>query len=267
MNTIIDFLKIIDRHTIGVAILSVIFTFFCRQFNIIFEMPTNLIGIAVIFPLVFTIGSAYKRREDALRYFASLKAYAAALYYAYRDWPPIADGLEAEGGGMVHELLTAVADYCQDGEDRQEQKLRRVYNVFSTFSHFHEKVRQSGVPANEISRANQYLRGLMVEFESMKNFARYRTPIALRAYSRLFLTLFPILFAPNFAYIAYPEYPIVGYVVAIVYSLVLVSLDNIQDHLENPYDGVGTDDLRLNIADTYVNVVTDKPEQPQAVLA
>jgi len=36
--------------------------------------------------------------------------------------------------------------------------------------------------------------------------------------------VFPILFAPYIASIAYPDFPIVGYGIAILYSLVLVCL-------------------------------------------
>ena len=37
-----------------------------------------------------------------------------------------------------------------------------------------------------------------------------------------------------------------GIAIAILYSLVLTILDNIQEDLEDPFDGVGTDDIRLN---------------------
>jgi hypothetical protein len=32
----------------------------------------------------------------------------------------------------------------------------------------------------------------------------------------------------------------------ILFSIILVSLDNIQEHLENPFDQVGEDDVRIN---------------------
>ena len=32
----------------------------------------------------------------------------------------------------------------------------------------------------------------------------------------------------------------------ILFSIILVSLDTIQDHLENPFDQVGEDDIRIN---------------------
>jgi len=40
-----------------------------------------------------------------------------------------------------------------------------------------------------------------------------------------------------------------------LYSIVLVGLDNIQDELENPYDGIGPDDLHLDIAEDYINMI------------
>ncbi|MCP4359554.1 MAG: hypothetical protein GY796_16210 [Chloroflexi bacterium] len=255
MNTLQNFLQIVDRHTVLVTALALFFTFVCRQIGFVFDMPTNLLGIAVVFPLVFSIVSAYRRREDALKYFASLKAHAIALYFAHRDWPGAEESLEDEGGKLLYELFTAVAAYFQADQQRQEQELNRVYQVFDAFSKSHEQMRQHGVTSGEVSRANQYFRAIMIEFERMKNISRYRTPVALRAYSRLFLTIFPILFAPYFANVAYPNFPFAGYMVAIFYSLILVSLDNVQDHLENPFDGIGPDDLRLEIADKYLSLL------------
>lgn len=36
----------------------------------------------------------------------------------------------------------------------------------------------------------------------------------------------------------------------VLYSFILVSLDNIQDHLENPFDEVGEDDIVIDVEDT-----------------
>lgn len=265
MNTLTTFLKIIDWQTTAVAALALLLTFICRHYGFVFEMPTGLIGIAVIFPLVFSIVTAFRRREDALKYFASLKAHTVGLYFAHRDWPPAGKSQAAQAEKLVQDLLTAVANYFQ--ADDQEQALYRVYAVIDAFSLAHEQLRQVGVPANEVSRANQYLRAIIIEFERMKNIARYRTPVALRAYSRLFLNLFPIIFAPYFASVGYPAFPIAGYVVALVYALVLVSLDNVQDHLENPYDGVGPDDLRLNVAGVYTHMITGNAAPGEVVLS
>jgi predicted membrane chloride channel (bestrophin family) len=36
----------------------------------------------------------------------------------------------------------------------------------------------------------------------------------------------------------------------VLYSFILVSLDNIQDHLENPFDYVGEDDIVIDAEET-----------------
>lgn len=255
MQTIKQFRKIVDYHTLIVTILALVVVFLCRQLDFLVELPTTLIGIAVVFPLVFSINSAYKRREDALRAFASLKAHGVALLLAHRDWPEVAGEHGGRASDLLHGLLTAVSHhFARNGHDPSQTK-QQIYATFSDFSRSHELLRRTGVPANEVSRANQYLRQLIIDFEQMNNIASYRTPLALRAYSRLFLNLFPLLFGPYFAQIAYPDHPLAGYVVAVVYSLVLVSLDNIQDDLENPFDGLGADDLRLDVADEYQALV------------
>lgn len=255
MQTIKQFSKIVDYHTGLVTVLALVVVFLCRQLGFLVDLPTTLIGIAVVFPLVFSINSAYKRREDALRAFASLKGHGVALLFAHREWPEDETGHVERAGELLQRLLTAVAHhFASNGHDQTDSK-RQVYALFSEFSRSHETLRAAGVPANEISRANQYLRQIIIDFERMNNIASYRTPLALRAYSRLFLNLFPLLFGPYFASIAYPAHPIAGYVVAVLYSLVLVSLDNIQDDLENPFDGVGADDLRLDVAEEYGQLV------------
>ena len=255
MQTIKQFSKIVDYHTWLVTLLALVVVFLCRQFNFMVDLPTTLIGIAVVFPLVFSINSAYKRREDALRAFASLKAHGVALVFAHREWPDDEVNHAERAGNLLDRLLTAVSHHFSTNGHDQIVSKQQIYAIFSDFSRSHEELRIAGVPANEISRANQYLRQIIIDFERMNNIARYRTPLALRAYSRLFLNLFPLLFGPYFAAIAYPDHPLAGYVVAVLYSLVLVSLDNIQDGLENPFDGVGADDLRLNVSDEYGQLV------------
>ena len=59
--------------------------------------------------------------------------------------------------------------------------------------------------------------------------------------------LLPPLYGPYFAYIGRDLMPAFAYVMPAIFSIVLVSLDNIQDHLENPFDQLGEDDVRINV--------------------
>jgi len=95
MKTLMNFFRIIDGHTVTVTFLAVASTFLCDRFGLAADIPTGLIGIAIIFPIVFSINAAYRRREEALKSFASLKSHAVAVFFAHRDWVP-------EGGPEKH---------------------------------------------------------------------------------------------------------------------------------------------------------------------
>jgi predicted membrane chloride channel (bestrophin family) len=259
MRTIKDFVSVMDLQTLIVTLLAVGSTYACQRFGYLADIPTGLIGLAVVFPIVFSINAAYRRREESLRYFGELKAHAVALYYVHRDWVPgDAGGASAHAGRMrevVQDLLQAVREDLGQG-GRTEASFAKVFGVFSRISGSLEQLRQAEVTNSEISRANQYMSKMMISYERMRNIALYRTPIALRAYSRVFLNLFPIAFGPYFAYLCSESttFPYVGYMVAVLYSLVLVTLDNLQEHLEDPYDELGADDIKLDSGKDYGQV-------------
>lgn len=262
MRTMLDFSRMVNRHTVIVIALACVATFLCLRYDVIIDLPSGLIGIAIVFPIVFSINAAYRRREEALGHFASLKGHAVALFYAHRDWVPEKKGEHSNRiRGLIEKLLRSVHQYfINEGDD--EGLFNDVYAQFSVISDSMERLRGAGVSGSEISRCNQYLRSMMIDFEKMRNIHLYRTPKALRAYSQVFLNTFPILFAPYFATLS-DEYSYAsGYLVAAFYSLVLVSLDNIQEDLEHPYDEVGVDDLQLDVSRHYERVLTsDSPGQ------
>jgi len=255
MKIIKNFSKIIDSQTIIITFLAILSTYLCNRFGFYADLPSGLIGIAIIFPIVFSINSAYKRREEALKYFASLRAHAIAIFYAHRDWVLDHPEHAVRVKQLVGCLLGTIRDYFLSPPEEEKEKFNLVYKEFSDISLSHERLRKADVPANEISRINQYLRAIIIDFEKMRNIFLYRTPVSLRAYSQIFLNIFPILYAPYFASLCHKSYEIVGYGVAVVYSIVLVSLDNIQEDLESPYDEIGADDVNLDVIDEYMEIM------------
>lgn len=253
-KTLRDFWEVIDYHTWVVLGLAMISTTVCVAFDFQADIPAGLIGLAVVFPIVFSINAAYRRREEVLRYFGTLKAHAVMLYYAHRDWAPVenCDVHVVRHRDNIENLINAIRDHFLEETGRTYETFKAIYALFSKISKSHEALRAAGVPGNEISRMNQFLSKMMIDFEKMNNILVYRTPNSLRAYSTLFLNAFPILFGPYFARIALDSYIVVGYVVAIVYSLVLVTLDNVQDDLEDPFDQIGADDVKLDVAQFYI---------------
>jgi hypothetical protein len=125
-----------------------------------------------------------------------------------------------------------------------------MYNKFSLLSALTMEMRNFGVQSGEVSRVSQYVSKMIIAFDNMKVIHHYRTPITLRAYSKVFIYIFPIIYGPYFASTFHDFSSSLEYVMPILYSFILVSLDNIQDHLENPFDEVGEDDIVIEAEET-----------------
>jgi predicted membrane chloride channel (bestrophin family) len=247
MPNLKTFLILINLKTLAVAALSVAATATCRHFGITAEFPLTLIAIAIVFPIVFSIGGAYKRREAALDDYGSLKAHGRAIYFAARDWLEHADAATlAQARDLLEGLLRACRTLFTQPRTRMDENEEAVYNAFSHLSVFIKSLRQRGLASGEVSRCNQYLSKMMVSFESVKHIYQYRTPVTLRAYSDIFIVLLPIAYGPYFATVAVDQNALISYVVPVLFSLILVSLDNIQAHLEDPFDQIGEDDVNIN---------------------
>jgi len=50
MNTLKDFLKIVDAHMIAVILLSLLMTFVCSRLDFQADLPSSFVGIAIVFP-------------------------------------------------------------------------------------------------------------------------------------------------------------------------------------------------------------------------
>ncbi len=243
-----SFFLIINYKTLIITVLAVVSTYICFHFNFIAKFPDMLVGVAIVFPVVFSIGSAYNRREVALQRFSDFKGHAIALFYATRDWPLDKNhDLPARTRGEVQELLVLIRTMFVNSKRKDwEQSEKDIYEHFSKLSILTQELRNYGCQSTEVSRVSQYVSKMIIAFDNLKIIQVYRTPITLRAYSKVFIYIFPIIYGPYFAS-TFKDYSdhMLGYVMPILYSFILVSLDNIQDHLENPFDDVGEDDIRI----------------------
>jgi len=248
MQQLKQILIIVNPKTIVVTLLAVLSTYLCLRYEIIAEFPMTLIATAVVFPIVFSIGGAYKRRENALTKYSSLKAHGRALYFASRDWLEDSDeDVQGKVKALLGQLLIACRTLLAEPISEMSANEERVYRAFSKLSAFiREDLRGKGLSAGEVSRCNQFLSKMLIAFEDVKHIYQYRTPRTLRAFSSLFVISLPIAYGPYFAAIAQDYSRGLAYVTPVLFTIILVSLDNIQEHLENPFDQIGEDDIEIN---------------------
>ena len=242
--------SIISKRTFIVMALAIASTYICLTYNISADFPLTLMSTAVIFPIVFSIGGAYKRREAALDQYGAIKAHGKSIFYAARDWPENPSPVALQN---IREELVTLLGACRtlftSPKNEMDQHEQAVYESFSKLSRLiRVELRERGLASGEVSRCNQFLSKMLGSFEKVKHVFQYRTPRTLRAFSDVFITLLPALYGPYFAAVA-ADYssPALAYVLPILFAFVLTSLDNIQIHLENPFDQIGEDDVIINV--------------------
>jgi hypothetical protein len=238
---------IINLKTLVITALSIASTTFCLHYHIKANFPLTLISTAIVFPIVFSIGGAYKRREVALDEYGAIKAHGRALYFAVSHWlenPP--QTLKAELKESMNGLLSACRKMFNQPVSALEENEKEVYENFHRLSLFVKEMRTHGLPSGEASRSNQFISKMMISFERIKHIYQYRTPRTLRTYSDIFIVILPIIYGPHFAENATNFNYGLQYAVPILFSVILVALDNIQSHLENPFDQQGEDDVQIN---------------------
>ena len=247
---------IINWKSLAIVILAIASTWLSLTFNVMADFPLTIISTAIIFPIVFSIGHAYKRRENALDDYGIIKAHGRAIFFAARDWLPEADSdRRAHLEGVLADLLHGCRDMFKGNIADMRAHERKIYAAFSDLSAFVKRMRGEGLASGECSRCNQYISKMIVAFESVKHIYQYRTPRTLRAFSDFFIVLLPIIYGPYFAQQA-TDYgsPSLTFVMPILFAIILVGLDNIQSHLEDPFDQIGPDDVAIN-AEKFIELL------------
>ena len=247
MKTIKSLFRIINYKTLVVTALSLVSTWLCMKYNYQANFPLTLVGIAIVFPVVFSIDSAYKRRERALALLADFDAHLKALYMAPKDWLRNIDDefLNRFKTDLVDVYATVKNFFITKNAGIETEK--GITEALARLSDATQKLRDYDLPAGEMSRVNQYLSKILIDIENLKTIYFYRTPITLRAYSRVFIYSFPVIYGPYFVYAAQSYSVGLEYMMPVLFSFILVSLDNIQAHLESPFDQVGEDDIKFDV--------------------
>ena len=86
MRTFDDFLYVCNTKVFLIAIISLLTTFLCGHFGLTGDMPTSLIGIAVVFPIVFSINTAFQRRDRALELYGVINANLVSIFFNHIHW-------------------------------------------------------------------------------------------------------------------------------------------------------------------------------------
>jgi predicted membrane chloride channel (bestrophin family) len=246
--------RVVNVKSVLISALAVLSTWLSIKLHAKANFPLTLVATAIVFPLVFSINTAYNRREKSLEEYGALKANGRAIALASRDWAGKDAKRDKELRTALLQLFTATQKMVMSPLSERDPHEATVLNAFSRISGVIESMRKAGLSATECSRANQYLARMMTAFETIKHIHKYRTPRTLRAFSDFFILILPVLYGPYFAYLSEGVSTALFFVMPILFALIFTGLSNIQDDLENPFDGIGKDDVAFD-PDRYLTTL------------
>ncbi len=241
MNTK-PYLSIINYRTYIALAISGIVTFLFYKFQIRFELDLTLLSIAIVFPLVFTIRGSFRRREKALEHLSEFRSVLKSIYYLCMSQ----DKLSEEDKQLVRDILEEVSSATLahlKSKNSDMRVLDKVVNKIYEFTTNKERPLSKGL-TDKVFKLMKYLHE---SIENLHAIHIHRTPISLKAYCEIFIYIFPIILVPTVIFnIEAVEMQWASYLIVMLTEFILISLYNIQNQLEYPFDDIGIDDINLD---------------------
>lgn len=198
-------------------------------------------SIAIIFPLVFTIRGSFRRREKALEHLSQYRSAMKTLFYFVTT------------SKLLAEEEIALKNLLQNIEDKTLEHLKSHNGSIKYLDEEIERIykfifeRRETIPKSLKDKLFKYMCDLHEAIDNLNGIHVHRTPVSLKAYCKVFIYVFPLIYAPTIIFNIGQNYNhFAVYFVVILTEFILISLYNIQDDLEYPFDDKGLDDIKLD---------------------
>ena len=122
-----QYFSIINQRTLYTVIISIIVPYVCYNFEITYNIDLTLISIAIIFPLVFAIRGAFRRREKALEHLSKVKSALIGIRYTFLGSAKMSQEEKKEGIQLSKKIADRLIDHL-DGTDIEQNKLNEAYS-------------------------------------------------------------------------------------------------------------------------------------------
>jgi hypothetical protein len=212
-------------------------------FNLSYNIDLTLVSIAIIFPLVFNIRGSFQRRERALEYLSQFRSALLTLNYYFRNSPKLMDADKIEIANILVEISNELPvhlgknDY---GTKKIDDSVQEVFNFITA--------KDELIPARYKVRIIRFLYDLHESIENLHAIHVHRTIISLKAYCEYSIYVFPLIYVPTIIYhVGMDTSKWIAFFTVLFTEFILISLFNIQDQMEYPFDQVGMDDIKLEI--------------------
>ena len=222
-------------------VISIASVSLCYQYNVNFNVDLTLLSIAIIFPLVFTIRGSFRRREKALEHLSQYRSAMKTLHY-FITTSTLLDEEEVSLKLLLENIEDKTILHLKSHEGSIKNLDEEVDKVYE-FIHS----RKETISKSLKDKLFKYMCDLHEAIDNLNGIHVHRTPVSLKAYCKVFIYIFPLIYAPTIIFNIGETYNhFAVYFVVILTEFILISLYNIQDDLEYPFDAKGLDDIQLD---------------------
>lgn len=222
-------------------IIALVVPFIAFRTNFEFDMDLTLISIAIIFPLVFTIRGSFRRREKALEHLSEFRSTLKTFNYFL-----MSKNLSEEDKQEAEKLMLDLSNSLMAHLKSNEKETNGIDSSMNDLYEFVES-KEEVITSKSKERLFRIMKDLHETIENVHAINTHRTPISLKAYCLIFIYIFPLIYAPTIIHRVGPDKGTwITYFVVLISQFILISLYNIQNQLEYPFDDEGMDDIKLD---------------------
>lgn len=242
------YLVIINWRTFLALGITALTTHFTLIKNFQYNFDLTMISIAIIFPLVFSIKGAFRRREKAIEHLAKFRSgliTVNACLQGQRSLP------QEEKDRLKMDILN-ISKSLKEYLGPEPTSLDTVREDAGKITSYIQE-RASRMKFNASLKIQGFMRDVLSGIENSAAIKEHRTPASIRAYCLVFIYLYPIIYIPSVYYrlsegVSQSD-PWILYTLGLISTFTLISLFNVQMQLENPFDQKGIDDVKLDLFD------------------
>lgn len=237
-----QYVAIINYRTLVAISISILTPVIAYKYNINYNIDLTLISIAIVFPLVFTIRSSFRRREKALEHLSQFRSSVKTVHYFFLNATNLSDEKHSEIDSILEEISNKTMSHLRNN-DHNTENLDAVINKVYVFI----MENRDDLPKSVKDKVIRFMYDMHESIENLLAIHTHRTPISLKAYCLIFIYIFPLIYTPTIINkVGLGTTIWITYFVVILSQFILISLYNIQDHMEYPFDEEGLDDINLN---------------------
>lgn len=235
------FIKLINLQTLFVLLVSMASCYLAVLFEIESNYDLLLLNLAITFPLSFSIQAAFRRRERALEFLSLFKSSMATVHNSFQFERKLSSKQRDQARKLMQKLVDMFLGWLSKPEGSPDEIHKKMDDVFLFVAD-----NKDSISEGTTQKIIRYMKDAYRGAEYLIAMTRHRTVQGLRMYCIVFIYLYSMVNAPVLLHHVGFDSSWIVYLICFMSSFVLITLYNIQEQMENPFDASGLDDIHMN---------------------